>query len=242
MSAYGEWGRRPSEEAVSVPTERQNNALQMIFSFFLGLMVVAVVGVAVNTFYESPGQKYQYELQQLYRQQENLNIKGDGTLTAEERAQYESITRKIDELNRKQQEETEAWARTTSIILIACATLVMIVSLVRSEQLRVISNGLLLGGIGTMIYGTGWGVYSGSSLVRFFVVLFAFIVSVGLGYAKFVRGRQARAAEQSAASSNAVSAGVDPYLADRVQALERRLDAVASALLGEPAERRGPSV
>jgi hypothetical protein len=149
--------------------------------------------------------------------------------------------RQIDDLNAKQQSETQGWARTTSIILIACATIVMIISLVRSEQLKVISNGLLLGGIGTMLYGTGWGVYAGSSLVRFFVILFAFIVSVGLGYLKFVRGRQARlaVAEQTAAEVPAES--VDA-LEQRVRLLEARLDAAASALVAAGGERQAHSV
>lgn len=238
---------------MTVPIERQNNALQMIFSFFLGLMVVAVIGVAVNTFYEQPTQKYDAELQKLYRQQESLSVKNSGgDMSAEDQAKYDAITAQIDELNAEQQRASERWARNTSIILVVCATLVMVVSLVRSDQLRVISNGLLLGGIGTMVYGTGWGLFGGSSLVRFFVVLFAFIVSAGLGYLKFVRGRKARlaAAEQPAPGGPGAPAvavlpaepAVVGQLSDRVQALEERLDAVASALVGKPGERQSHSV
>ncbi|MGV8083134.1 MAG: hypothetical protein AB2L09_05840 [Coriobacteriia bacterium] len=239
---------------MTVPTERQNNALQMIFSFFLGLMVVAVIGVAVNTFYEQPTQKYEDELQKLYRQQESLSVKNSGgDMSAEDQAKYDAIMDQIEDLSKEQQSATELWARNTSIILIVCATLVMVVSLVRSDQLRVISNGLLLGGIGTMVYGTGWGLFGGSSLVRFFVILFAFVVSVGLGYLKFVSGRKARlaAAEQLAPGGAGASAGAAGapaeaaavgQLSDRIQALEERLDAVASALVGKPGERQGHSV
>ena len=36
--------------------DRQRDALQTIFSFFVGLMVLAFIGVGVNTFYQSPEQ------------------------------------------------------------------------------------------------------------------------------------------------------------------------------------------
>ena len=38
-------------------SDRQHYALQTIFSFFLGLIVLAFVGVGVNTFYPSPADK-----------------------------------------------------------------------------------------------------------------------------------------------------------------------------------------
>ena len=40
-----------------VAADRQHAALQTIFSFFLGLMVVAFIGVGVNTFYPSPAEQ-----------------------------------------------------------------------------------------------------------------------------------------------------------------------------------------
>ena len=84
----------------------------------------------------------------------------------------------------------KTWARNTSIILVLFATLVMVISLTLSDQLRVISNGLLLGGLFTMLYGVGWVIFSGNSTARFIVILFALVVALGLGYVKFVRQRK----------------------------------------------------
>ena len=39
--------------------DRQHYALQTIFSFFLGLMVLAFIGVGVNTFYPQPSESNQ---------------------------------------------------------------------------------------------------------------------------------------------------------------------------------------
>ena len=55
--------------------DRQHYALQTIFSFFLGLMVLAFVGVGVNTFYPQPAETNQKAMQDLSRKMEALNTK-----------------------------------------------------------------------------------------------------------------------------------------------------------------------
>jgi hypothetical protein len=133
----------------------------------------------------------------------------------------------------------KGWTRNTSIILVLLATLVMGISLVRSEQLRVISNGLLLGGLFIMIYGVGWVISSGNSTARFVVVLFALVVALGLGYIKFVRNREAAVAVAAPGVSrggqidDAAVAGLE----QRVATLEQRLAAAAGVFSGDDAEK-----
>ncbi len=208
--------------------DRQRDALQTIFSFFVGLMVLAFIGVGVNTFYKSPDQKFNDQMQKLNRQQMDINPKGDpAQLSASDRAKYNALQDRIDALQKVQQAETELWARNTSIVLVLFATLVMGVSLIRSEQLKVLSNGLLLGGLFTMLYGTGWVIFSGSSTARFLVVLFALVVTIGLGYLKFVRGRPMVPAMVGHAEVDEAAVGT---LGARVAALEARQAAAAAAL------------
>jgi len=212
--------------------DRQHYALQTIFSFFLGLMVLAFIGVGVNTFYPNPSDAYQKQLQPLYNEQQLINVKGGATPSAADQARLVQIQTQIDALNAKQQVETENWARVTSIILVLFATLVMGISLIRSEQLRVVSNGLLLGGLFTMIYGAGWTIFSGTSYLRFFVVLFALAVALGLGYVKFVwlkQGLTPAAAGSGGATPAATGVEVSGLEA-RIAALEARTNAAAAAL------------
>jgi hypothetical protein len=177
--------------------DRQHEALQTIFSAFLGLMVVAVIGIGVFTFYPSPvppsGPNYDY--------------------TA-----YDALA--------------QAWRLNTSIVLVILATAVMGVSLFRSDQLKVVSNGLLLGGVFTMLYGLGWTITSDSSYVRFLIVAAALAVTVALGYAKFVWLREpaGSAATVPAASGGAVLPADVSGLVARVAALEKKVDAAAAAL------------
>jgi hypothetical protein len=213
--------------------DRQHYALQTIFSFFLGLMVLAFIGVGVNTFYPSPSDTVQPALQKLYDQQDVLNASAK-TLTPAEQAQATELQKQVDALQAQQQVEQQSWGLNTSIILVLFATAVMGVSLVRAEQLRTLSNGLLLGGLFTTLYGMGWTVTSGSSYLRFFVVLFALAVAIGLGYAKFVwlrRGGAPPPVVTSAATAAAPGAAQGASaLEARVAALEARTDAAAAAL------------
>jgi len=215
-----------------VAADRQRNALQVIFSFFLGLMVTAFIGVGVNTFYQSPEVRYQDEIDELVRQEEDVYITQDaeGPLSAQDEATLEEIRREIRALEDKRQSEWEPYARNTSIILILFATLVMGISLMRSEQLRIISNGLLLGGLFTMLYGTGWVIASGSSLARFAVMTFALVVTFALGYARFVRSRGVMPAAARTPSAAVASDAEVSSLEARVTALERRTAKAASAL------------
>jgi len=220
-----------------VAADRQHHALQTIFSFFLGLMVLAFIGVGVNTFYPSPAETHELQMQDLQRQRDELNVQAGGrTLDTSQQAEMDRLIAEQNALRRTIDAELKGWARVTSIILVVFATIVMSVSLVRNEQLRVLGNGLLLGGLFTMIYGVGWVVFSGSSVTRFAVMAFALAVAIGLGYAKFVRQRAMAAAPPPLGKVGQGEVG-GPALADleaRVSALEGRAAAAAAALAGSP--------
>jgi hypothetical protein len=212
-----------------VAGERPLNALQIIFSFFLGLMVTAFIGVGVYTFYPPPETTFQDRIQTLSRQQEDIqSFKDPSKLTAEERTTLRQIQDELRKVQDAEQAARETWGRNTSIILITFATLAMGVSLVRADQLRVISNGLLLGGLFTMVYGTGWIIATGTSKVRFFVMAAALAITIALGYVKFVRGRVAVRAP-AAVGPTAEGADVGELTA-RVEALEQKLAGAAEAL------------
>jgi len=226
---------------------RRIDALQLIFSIFLGALLVVVIGVGVWTFYPQPfgpTSPEQQKLDSLYRQQEQLNTKtGAGVQTPAERAESNKIQDEIDALNRAMQVKRDAWAVTTSIVLLVFATILMAISLFLPEHMRVFSNGILLGGLFTVLYGTGWSFAGGDSRARFFVVLVALALSVAFGYLRFIRGRREEQPELAPSVAGAGSAdpgsGSDALsaLGARVSALEARAAAAAAALGGsEPPE------
>ena len=208
--------------------DRQHDALQTIFSFFLGLMVVAFVIIGVNTFYPSPSDQVQLKVQPLQEQMNTLYSK-NSTPTAADQAQIDALQKQINALESGTFLSQQDWTLNTSIILILFASLVTGISLVRSEQLRVVSNGLLLGGLFTMLTGMGYSLASGTSYLRFFVVLFALAIAIGLGYAKFVWLRKGAAAP-AVSSEGAVAPADVSGLAARLAALEAKTNAAAAAL------------
>jgi hypothetical protein len=203
----------------------RSSGLQTIFSFFLGLMVTTFVGVGVYTFHP-PEKELRREMVTLSRQEEQIrNARPPNELTAEDRARIQQSTDRRNELSDAEVAAREPWGRSTSIILIALATLAMSVSLVRAEQLLVISNGLLLGGVLTMVYGVGWIVATDTSVSRFIVMTVALVITLALGYVRFVRRRATAAATAGAAGGEGLA-----DVERRVRELEGRLNDAATAL------------
>lgn len=220
--------------------EKTSSALQTIFAFFLGLMTVAFVGVGVNTFYPSTTQKFETQEREISRRLDHLNRSATpGTFTPEQQAEFDRLEADRTKLAEQRDAANKEWARVTSIVIVLFATLVLVISLLLAEQLRVIANGLLLGGLFSMVYGVGWVLSSGNSMARFWVIVFALCVSIALGYVRFVRDRKAGSRAPAGAprgpgpdpSATVAGASLD-QLSARVAALEERASAAAAALGG----------
>lgn len=158
--------------------------LQIVFSFFLGLVVTAFIGIGVNTFYPEPD--------------------------------YSSGS----------ENAWNSYRLTVSIILLVCATLVMLLSIAIANSGPVLANGALLGGVFTMIYAVGIGISAGQQWPRFAVMTVALLVTVGVGWWKFSRGRRVAAAAASGAGGGMLSGEAEARLA----AVENKLDALGRAL------------
>jgi hypothetical protein len=226
--------------------------LQAIFAVFLGLMITAVVGVGVYTFHPNPGEETQDQIQALYDERAAIDGCSGPTpgecrtfnqLSAAEKARAKAIDVQITSLQRAAEEKSSQWRMSTSVILIVLATMLMALALALGDSGSVLSNGILLGGLFTMLYGVGWGLASGNSVTRFLVLVAALAVSLVLGYLKFVRGRKP-VADAEPVPGGAISTGQNPpavggssaevaELSARVAALERRLAAAAAGLGGK---------
>jgi len=211
--------------------EKQRTALQLIFAFFLGLMVTAFIGVGVYTFHPPDADQSADEIRELRRDQQDIrDSRSNDALTQEDRDRLSELEDEIRVQQDEQRAHRGSWAGTTSIILIILATFVMGISLVRADQLPVISNGLLLGGVFTMLYGTGWVIASGDSRTRFWVMTLALVITLVLGWVRFVRERHVQAGKPV---GGAVAETDVAELARRVEMLERRAEAAARAFGGK---------
>lgn len=206
---------------------KRDSGLRTIFSFFLGLMLTAFVGVAVYTFHPPPEQ-FDRQIRELGRREQTLRTgKAPDQMTSVERDSMQAIDRQRETLLEAATQARKPWGRSTSVILIVFATLAMAISLVRADQLPVISNGLLLGGLFTMLYGVGWIVVTDTSITRFLVMTAALVITLGLGYVRFVR--RGAGTPVAVASTEPASEG-SAQLERRIRSLEERMNDAAHAL------------
>ena len=206
---------------------KRDSGLRTIFSFFLGLMLTAFVGVAVYTFHPPPEQ-FDRQVRELGRREQSFRTgKAPDQMTSAERDSLQAIDRQREALLEAATQARKPWGRSTSMILIVFATLAMAISLVRADQLPVISNGLLLGGLFTMLYGVGWIVVTDTSITRFLVMTAALVITLGLGYVRFVR--RGATSPVAIASGEPASEGM-AQMERRIRNLEERMNEAAHAL------------
>jgi len=214
-----------------------SDSLRTIFSFFLGLMMAAFIGVGVYTFHSSP-ERFDSQIRDLVRREQAIrNSRPPNELEASDRDQIQEINRQRNDLTDAAEKARKPWVQSTSIILMVFATLTMAISLVRPGQLPVISNGLLLGGVFTMLYSVGWIVASDTSITRFLVMTAGLLTTLGLGYLRFVR----RSVTSPVIAGSGIQDGEG--FADverRVRVLEERMNEAAHAL-GHRRDSSSPS-
>ena len=204
-----------------------STGLRTIFAIFLGLMLTAFFGIGAYTFYPPPTQ-FEDQITELNsREQIIRTTKASSELTIEDRDQLQEIALKRSELIAAQQKARKPWCLTMSIILIVFSTLTLVVSLIRADQLQVLSNGLLLGGVFTMLYGIGWIAFTGTSIIRFLVMAAALIVTLVLGYVRFVRQSKMSPATKG---EKITEAGNLQEIELRISYLEERMNDAAKAL------------
>jgi hypothetical protein len=201
--------------------------LRTTFSFFLGLMLASFIGVGAYTFHPPPESPYDRGEELQRRTEEVQRARPWGELTPAEREEFEAIERERRERAEAEASAREAWGLGTSIILIVFATIAMAVSLIRADQLPVISNGLLLGGVFTMVYGVGWIIATDQTVTRFVVMTVALVITLGLGWVRFVRAGEPHQGVRRAGTAGDADL---PEIERRLRDLEERMDEAAAAL------------
>lgn len=148
--------------------------LKLIYTFFLGLLIAIFVGMGVATFYSEP--KYpEYP--------KALQYSTSDEFTAEEKRLDQKYTKDVEAYEKKQKN----YDRNVSIIILVAAVIVLTASLLLHPRMDVVSDGLLLGGIFTLIYSIGRSFSADSPKASFAVVAVGLAVTIYLGYRKFVK-------------------------------------------------------
>ena len=149
--------------------------LKLFYTFFLGLLLAIFIGVGINTFYEGP-QAPEYPTA--------LNSVGkNGELTPEQVA----IQKQWDQDTAQYDEAMKPYNRTVSMLALGAAVVFLAVSMVFEKRIKLMADGVMLGGLFSLIYSLARGFASDNSKYVFAMVSISLVIVLYLGFHRFVR-------------------------------------------------------
>jgi hypothetical protein len=164
--------------------------LKLIYTLFLGLLVALFVGLGIDAFYEGPKMPdYPSEL----RMAEITKAEKD--CDCQEFNKLGSTQEKYDQEFKGYEERLKTYNRDVSIISLIFAILILIASLTLFSKIKMIADGVLLGGVFTTAYSIIRGLMSENSKFRFLIVAVGLIIALVLGYIKFIRPKEENSEE-----------------------------------------------
>lgn len=151
--------------------------IKFIYTIFLSLLIALFVGLGIDAFYPAPkSPTYPVVLEK---------VESCCEQTAEQRnAQIE-----FEQAQRKYQEDMLPYNRNVSIISLIAAIVILILSLTLLNKIKMIADGILLGGVFTTMYSIIRGMMTENSQFRFLLVTVGIIIAFILGYIKFIRSK-----------------------------------------------------
>lgn len=152
--------------------------LKLIYTFFLSLLIALFVGLGIDAFYPGPtAPDYPSALNLAKPECENY-------------AELKTEQEKFDQAQKDFNEKSKTYNRNVSIISLVSAIIVMIASFAFLSKIKMIADGILLGGVFTTAYSIIRGLMSEDSRFRFLVVTVGLIIALVLGYVKFIHPKE----------------------------------------------------
>lgn len=144
--------------------------IRYIYTFFVAVFLAMFIGIGIAVFYPEPKAP---ESPQFFEKE----------LTTEEQSAMTAFS------VQQKAYEAKLWVynRNVSLIVMACAVVILAISLLFTAQLGILADGLLLGGIFTLLYGIGRGMVTDNNRYRFLVAAIGLAITLALGYVKFTR-------------------------------------------------------
>lgn len=153
--------------------KEDNKILKLIYTFFLGLLIAIFIGVGINTFYPGPKQP-QFPIE--------LNTYGKDPSSEQVKVQ-----RNWDKQMEQHNNDMKPYNRNVSIITMVGAVILLTISMMYEKRIKIISDGVMLGGLFTLLYSLGRGFASENSKYVFLVITVGLAIVLYLGYHRFVR-------------------------------------------------------
>jgi len=152
--------------------------IKSLYTVFIGLLLATCVGVGIAAFYSKP-----VPPATLYTVPYATDPAGNKTQanTAE--------LKQADEQQAAYQTASERYNRNVSLLAVGFSLVILVVSLLLLGSVELIANGIMLGGVFTLIYGLIRSFASGNQKFMFVVVTFGLLVALILGYVKLIKAK-----------------------------------------------------
>jgi hypothetical protein len=153
--------------------------LKVIYTFFIGIFLATLIGVGISAFYPEPS----------YPDMPPVLKYGlvEGVKDAEQYEEFKAEAEQFDQIEKEYSARSKLYNRNVSIISVVSAIVIVILSLTLFKTILVIADGLLLGGVLTLVYSVIRGFGTDDNVFRFIVVCIGFVTSIVLGYIKFIK-------------------------------------------------------
>lgn len=151
-----------------------NKILKLVYTFFIGILLAIFVGVGIATFYPGPPQPdYPTELNSL--------------MGKEPSKEQMDVQKSYDKKMEEYQEKSKPYNQKVSIMTLVAAVSLLALSISLEKKIKIIADGIMLGGLFTLFYSIGRGFASENTKYVFAAVTIGLAVSLYLGYHKFVK-------------------------------------------------------
>jgi len=157
--------------------------IKFVYKLFLGVLLAATIGMGIATFYPAPempkhpSDKYPHS-------------SSEPSLTGVPSPEQIEKQREYDEDYEQYNKQRERHDRNTAVIAVAVSLGLLLVSLTALTKIEIMADGVLLGGIFSLLYGIVRSFGSGDQKFIFVATLIGLIAALVLGYFKFVKSEE----------------------------------------------------
>jgi len=150
--------------------------LKSIYTLFLALLIALFVGLGIDSFYHGPESPKYPSLP--------ISAKQVG---CEQTIEQQRIDKEFSKMQDDYTKELKKYNQNVSLLSLIASIIILVVSLTFIAKIKMIADGILLGGVLTTMYSIIRGIMSDSSQFRFLIVTVGLIIALVLGYVKFIK-------------------------------------------------------
>ncbi|OGI27241.1 MAG: hypothetical protein A2359_00290 [Candidatus Moranbacteria bacterium RIFOXYB1_FULL_43_19] len=158
--------------------------IKFVYTIFLALLIALFVGLGISAFYLGPKEP-QYPAE--------LSVDKPG---CEETQEMKNTRIEFERATRDFSENFKSYSRNVSVISIIAAIIILVASLTLLSKIKMLADGILLGGVFTTIYSIIRGLMSEDTKFRFLIVTIGLLIALVLGYIKFIQPKKEEAGKK----------------------------------------------